>query len=75
MSLTATNICGNHTYNDTVTVQGPPDVTINSINDFVILLIYRYLPYDTCFASLNSYIWALIGSDKTQLRTKPHWNL
>ena len=34
MSLTATNICGNHTYNDTVTVQGPPDVTINSINDY-----------------------------------------
>ena len=64
MSLTATNICGNHTYNDTVTVQGPPDVTINSINDFCDSVdLSLSATYDTCFASLNSYIWALIGSD------------
>ena len=64
IELTARNVCGPITYVDTVTVQGPPVLTLNPIDDTCnTKTAYATSVIDTCFGNMNLYSWRFPGGD------------
>ena len=77
IELTATNVCGPITYVDTVTVQGPPVLTLNPIDDTCnTKTAYPTSVIDTCFGNMSLYSWTFPGGDiaSSNLETPPAVN-
>ena len=77
IELTARNVCGPITYVDTVTVQGPPVLTLNPIDDTCnTKTAYATSVIDTCFGNMNLYSWTFHGGDisSSNLETPPAVN-
>jgi len=63
IDLTATNVCGSDLYQDTVTVQGAPVVTIDAIIDTCETKnLFPTATIDTCFGIMSGYSWTFPGS-------------
>ena len=63
IDLTATNVCGSDLYQDTVTVQGAPIVTIDPIIDTCNTKnLFPTATIDTCFGIMSGYSWTFPGS-------------
>ena len=63
IDLTATNVCGSDLYQDTVTVQGAPIVTIDPIIDTCDTKnLFPTATIDTCFGIMSGYSWTFPGS-------------
>ena len=63
IDLTASNVCGSDLYQDTVTVQGAPIVTIDPIIDTCNTKnLFPTASIDTCFGIMSGYSWTFPGS-------------
>ena len=63
IDLTATNVCGSDLFQDTVTVQGAPIVTIDPIIDTCNTKnLFPTATIDTCFGIMSGYSWTFPGS-------------
>ena len=72
INLTASNVCGSHTFKDTVIAKGPPVIGINPISDSCDnKSLWPTSSIDSCFGTMSKYTWAFPGSntDSSYLKT------